>query len=670
MAGLLLSFVSTQAQEQCGFDHLHEHLLQTDEVYKAEYEKNMALRADLPLGESNSSFTIPVMVWVFHNDGPENISRAQILDALDVVNRDIKRLNADTSNTNSIFKPVAGAADIEFKLATIGPGGECTDGIVRIKTDQTSNAPQEIKLVGAAANADNVSYLNIYVVQSIENFFGTNGTILGYANLPSPGQSPFNDGVVMRHDCMGTIGTATGGFGLQGGGRTLTHEIGHYLGLLHTFDGGCSGPNDGFSDTPPVVAPNSGCNWGNSCSTDSPDLPDQGENYMDYTNGVCQNMFSVQQVNRMVNSLNGTRNGLVNAQNLLETGVSTPGPTCAPVAYIGMQRPYVCLGDSIEVYDYSWNGAVTSRQWSVVNSGLPVLQDSAVSIGFNTPGMYTVQLSATNGQGSSSTTRVVNVFDTAAIVPGFFNESFEAPFPFGSNFQIQPEQMNLSWAVNTSAANSGSQSMYVRNFNKEVGTKEELILPALNMTQQGPSMLEFSYAFASKNVDNDDVLRVWVSMNCGRTWIPRKFLSGDALETAPMQPAGEFAPTSGQWESTQVSLAPYQLQDHILVKFEFTSGGGNNFYLDDLRIYDPLSLDEEGSLKVNIYPNPTAGRFHIDLEPGVEADIEVRDLTGRLVHEGRYEGPSELNASTWSAGTYVVIIRSQSAMATQKLIKK
>ena len=671
MAILLFSFVRTFAQERCATDHWHEYLMQTNPEYREYFEnENMALRADRDLTESNSSFTVPVMVWIFHNDGPENISRAQVLDALDVLNSDVQRLNADTANTSSTFKPVAGSANIEFKLATVGPTGECTDGIVRIKTPLTKDAPNEIKQVGAAANADNTKYLNIYVIRSIENFTGGNGTILGYAYFPNPGQQALLDGIVIRHDVMGRIGSATTGFGTTNGGRTLTHELGHYLGLAHTFQSGCFGNGDSFSDTPPVAASNSGCNWGNSCSNDSPDLPDQGENYMDYTKGVCQNMFSIQQAARMVSVLNGTRNGLVTSQNLNATGVSNPGPICSPNAYIGAQDPYVCLNDSIDLYDYSWNAPVTTRQWSILNSSLTIAADSAVRLGFSSPGMYTVQMNASNGQGSSMSSRVINVFDTVGFVPGFYTESFEAPFQFGSQYQIQPNQPSLSWATKSGVARTGNQCMYIPNIAKTTGSKEEFILPPLNLAQQGASILEFSYAFAKRSFDDDDELRIWVSLNCGTTWIPRKVLSADQLVTASQQGNSEFIPTRFQWQTDQLSLAAYQSIDLLLVKFEFTSGGGNNFYLDALLIQDPLSPEELEAMEVSIYPNPTGRLFQVELEAGMEADIEVRDLTGRLVHVGRYSGTAEINSSNWSAGTYVVLIRSQSETLTRKLIKK
>lgn len=668
MVALTLYVAPARAQEKCATDHIHQHMMDSDPHYRQYFEnKDLALRADGDVARSTSTLTVPVMVWVFHNDGPENISREQVLDAIDVLNEDVQRLNSDTSNTSNTFKPVAGVGNIEFKLATVGPTGECTDGIVRVRTALTANAPNEIKNL---VPADNNKYMNIYVVKTIENTFGGNGTILGYAYFPNPGQSALNDGIVIRHDVMGRIGSATTGFGPNNGGRTLTHELGHYLGLPHTFQSGCSGNNDGFSDTPPVAASNSGCSWGNSCSNDSPDLPDQGENYMDYTNGICQNMFSAQQVSRMESELNGTRSQLISSQNLLETGVDDASALCAPNAYIGASSPYVCLSDSLELFDYSWNGPVTARQWTLVNTNLDFSQDSVASLGFSAPGTYTIELNASNGQGNSLATRIINVFDTVGIVPGYYGESFEPPFPFGTHYQVQPNEMAYSWNVDTDVARTGTQSISVKNYFKTAGAREALLMPPLDMTQQTASTLEFSFAFARKTVDDEDELRIWVSTNCGVTWIPRMVIPAAQLATAPNEFFDEFEPSPTQWETATVNLAAYQSREHLLVKFEFTSGGGNNIYLDDLKIYETIGLEENSMKEIALYPNPMRDQLTIDLGTLEEVEIQIRDLTGRLLFSGRHSGQLELTTSAWTAGTYFAIFRTTQGVVSRKLIKR
>lgn len=140
------------------------------------------------------------------------------------------------------------------------------------------------------------------------------GMILGYAQFPWVGSARL-DGVVIRHDYVGTIGTASSS---NSKGRVLTHETGHWLGLYHTFQLGCAS-GDSVEDTPPVSGPNFNVCWPseiNSCTIDIDDLPDQYENYMDYSNGKCrQNMFSLGQKARMLETLAGTRNKLITNAN-------------------------------------------------------------------------------------------------------------------------------------------------------------------------------------------------------------------------------------------------------------------------------------------------------------------------------------------------------------------
>ena len=112
------------------------------------------------------------------------------------------------------------------------------------------------------------------------------------------------DGVILRHDQVGTIGTASAGsLPNATGGRTLTHEVGHYLNLHHPFsrstNPSCANANgDNIGDTPLALSANYGCNTStNSCSNETPDLPDMIENHMDYAD--CPNTFTQGQKSEM-----------------------------------------------------------------------------------------------------------------------------------------------------------------------------------------------------------------------------------------------------------------------------------------------------------------------------------------------------------------------------------
>ena len=134
-----------------------------------------------------------------------------------VLNEDFMRLNPDTVDTRDIFKGVAANCNIQFKLATTDPYGNCTDGITRTVSPLTNGGDEDAKKL---IDWDRKKYLNVWVVKSI----GRAANILGYARLPTS-RDKVGDGIIILSDYVGTIGTGNSNYM----GRTLTHEIGHGL---------------------------------------------------------------------------------------------------------------------------------------------------------------------------------------------------------------------------------------------------------------------------------------------------------------------------------------------------------------------------------------------------------------------------------------------------------
>ncbi len=282
--------------------------------------------------------TIPVVVHILYNNATTNISDAQILSQIDVLNEDFRRTNSDADNT------WAQAADtqIEFCLATVDPNGNATTGITRKSTTQenwyqsTNNMKKTAQ--GGIDPWDTSEYLNMWTVPKLLRDNGQ--TLLGFAQFP--GGPAATDGVVMGYNYFGRIGQVSAPFDL---GRTTTHEVGHFLNLRHIWgDGGC-GVDDFVSDTPESDLYNYGCNPAHvSCGT-----VDMVQNYMDYSDDSCMNLFTQGQTDRMrVTLLPGGVRAALGAsskcgppptptctdgiQNGNETGVDCGGPDCAPCA--------------------------------------------------------------------------------------------------------------------------------------------------------------------------------------------------------------------------------------------------------------------------------------------------------------------------------------------------
>lgn len=268
--------------------------------------------SDKGVQDSDELYTLPVVVHVLHFGEPvgegRNLSDERIASQIQILNEDYGKLpNTPGFNTH----PAGADTRIRFCLAAVDPNGQPTNGIVRINTNRDGfDLNSENTLLKSFSFWDPNKYLNIWVCKLLGNQY------IGYAqypmiqtswvdSLPMPQPIPDvqPDGVVIEYRVFGNVPSGQSGpFPSYNKGRTATHEVGHYLGLLHIWgDGfGCDDPSatDHCSDTPKQATFTTGCP---STSTPScePGIPTMKENYLDYTNDVCMNIFTVEQKKRM-----------------------------------------------------------------------------------------------------------------------------------------------------------------------------------------------------------------------------------------------------------------------------------------------------------------------------------------------------------------------------------
>lgn len=337
----------SQSLHRCYTTEMTQKREQAQPGYQEAVNKTFEMAKERAQAKSGGQdiFRIPVVVHIVYNTNAENIPDSLVYNQIEVLNQAYRRTNPDTNETRTEFKPVAADAGVEFYLANADPDGNWTSGINRVQTTQTSwlsfsnFTPDGIKssAEGGVDAWPTDKYLNIWVGNL--SLFGS-PFILGFAYPPvgAPNwpqeqfpSDPGLEGVVVHYEVFGRNNPLAAGL-LQATnqGRTCVHEVGHYLGLRHIWGdgGGFSGVDgctvdDGIDDTPNAAdASQQDCNLNKNTCTDTPvDFPDMIENYMDYSDEHCMNMFTEGQVGIMRAILETTRNDLT--KPLASTSIET-----------------------------------------------------------------------------------------------------------------------------------------------------------------------------------------------------------------------------------------------------------------------------------------------------------------------------------------------------------
>ncbi|PWH85337.1 M43 family zinc metalloprotease [Brumimicrobium oceani] len=624
------------------------------------------------------TYTIPVVFHILHQGGPENISEAQIMNALQHLNEDYQKSNSGWPNVNPAFLDRVADVEIEFKLAKLDGNGNCTNGITRTFTTATEGATgqQRISAVqGAHGNWPGDKYINFYIAKDI------NGAA-GYTYRPSNGiGSGMFNGIHVLHNYVGTIGTAG-----SSGKHTLGHEVGHWLDLPHLW-GGTNTPglasncndDDGIADTPNTIGWQS-CNVnGTSCGS-----LDNVENIMEYS--YCSKMFTNGQKARMHAALNssiGGRNNIHTAANLAATGVNLPDVMCE--AEFTSSAREVCLGETVSYEDLSYSGP-TSWTWNFPGGSPSSSTSQNPTVTYNTPGTFAVTLTATDGTTSKSVTKnsFITVLPQGATLPVV--ETFESLSTLNNTFwQVENNQNNARFDLTTTAAFTGSKSVMLKNFGQSPENFDALVSSPVDLsTVTTQTTLSFRYAYRKRSSSNDEWLRIFISNDCGDNWVQRKTIRGNAL--GDQVASSSWKPTMQEdWVTVHMlNITSAYWSSNFRFKFEFESDGGNNFYLDDINIYegaeadDPLSVDNEDLItSFSVYPNPAdqMANIRFSLENNKNVNVSLVNMMGQTIQSSTVKAMTGenlvmLNTEKVQAGIYLVKVNTGGSQQVKRLIIK
>lgn len=615
---------------RCAADEYNAQLLNDNPnmMGSESFERQLApkiaeIKRQLESGSARAlQFTIPVVVHVIHNGEPigvgPNISDAQVLSQIQVLNEDFRRL-AGTRGFNT--DPNGADVEVEFCLAQQDPDGCVTSGINRIDMSGVSTSWS-----GPGGNTDTVlkpmtfwdasQYMNMWSV----NF--SDGSLLGFAQFP--GGPANSDGVVSNYTYFGSNDapgvTIPGSFNL---GRTMTHEVGHYLGLFHTFQGGCTGAGDQCADTPPVDAPNFGCpTTHQSCGN-----LDMVRNYMDYTDDACMNIFTNDQKARVIAVMNNSANrpntttsdkctplADVTNDGSVEVNQLTPGAACSGqyVPNIRIQNyGMVTLTSATISYDidggtstdFPWTGNLANGEF--VDVDLPVISAGG--------GEHTLNVSIASPNGNADERNCNDVASATFTGSDSFAGTAEV------RLTIVPDNYGseIEWTFSDEGGVVASGGPYTDG-------NTTAINEVFNVSP------EMCYTFNITDAYGDGICCDWGTGSYElRTDDDTIIFSG-----------GEFSDA----ESVQISTAALSVDDY------FANG---NMYL---------------------YPNPTSNQLNIKV--GNNNDLpnsyEIVNMLGQTITRSTIENEQDLsiNTSALSNGAYFIKIIKNDSSVTLPFIKE
>lgn len=602
-------YASAFTQERCGttqYESLLKELNPKKETTDS-FEKWMLNKLDrsgkTPLSTQRiqASYSIPVVIHVIHNGEAVgtgiNISDAQIASQIKVLNNDFNRLNADQSNTPTIFQSVASSFDVQFVLAKQDPNGLATNGIVRVKGSKSIwSAINDNYALKSQSYWPAEQYLNIWVT-SLSDFLGyTQFPVSSLAGLENSSNERLTDGIAVNYREFGS--DDDGAFNLApryNKGRTLTHEMGHFFGLRHIWGdiSACNG-TDYVTDTPTQSTSTAGCPVHPQADCSAVKM---FQNYLDYTDDQCMNLFTQGQVARMTTVIQNSPR-----RKELPTSIGLLNPVAVAndlgIKSIAASGPTACSGNlvpSVLVRNYG-NNSITNAQLQLMinnvtvetkNIILSLAPDQEQTINFNTVSLsastsskFDFKITFTNsivdGNSANNLKTITTITPSLSILP--ITESF-ATLP--TNWTINNPDGLTTWKLSPSISPGIFMDLY--NYT-EIGAIDQLVTPQLDVSAAPTATIIFERAYAQYSGVTGEGLRLLASSACRFDNSPTiLFNKSDAALATATARTSPFVPASSDWVTEVISLNQF-IGQPLQLAFESTNADGNNLYLRNVRI--------------------------------------------------------------------------------------
>lgn len=633
--------------------------------------------------------TIPVVVHVVHNGdavgSSENISQLQVNSQIDVLNEDFRKIAGSRGDGAGVD------VEIQFCLALTDPlGGTMAEpGIDRYNGGQASWTSMGTidGTLKPATSWDPNNYFNMWTVN-----FGGSG-LLGYAQFPNnSGLGGLNtnngaantDGVVIGASYFGSndaAGVSIGG--VYNLGRTASHEVGHCFGLRHIWgDSNCG--NDFCADTPQ----SSGANYGCPTQTTCDGIQDQVENYMDYSNDACMDMFTQDQKDRIltVMAVSPRRASLAS---------STVCGTPALNANFTASSTVINAGQTVTFTDGSSGpNTITNWAWDFDVAGIGGVSPGTAStqgthvVTYNTVGTFTVSLQVTDNTAATDSevkTAYITVNATGTVVC----DSTVA------NWDWNTEAYGAAyWGAETPAICTGGTSGAIvgNNCYDDNGWASKV-----TFSQTGKELTDVLYVFVTSQGSGAAALKVWDDNGAGGS--PNSVMYQQATTT------GAFSANLNQFIAMPVTPA-VALNGNFFIGYEHNSTPvtgdslvmgiavgttGNQTWANetggwiDLATYGvdykgtviavvcDISTGEKELLgeinEVTVFPNPSLGTINIALTSKVESTIEIYNVVGKLIYNSTLNTQLvTVDVSNQPNGVYFVNIKTSDSITTKKVI--